>query len=157
MTYQQAMGFALTQINERIEEIGDVARQAREDGDDERNVAARNFQNGFIECADLIDKMMMLVEMSGNKPSRTCAEAKEEMEHPLACPWPKTIVRLFDGRESLTIEELYSKLAKMGVTEAQIDGVIEMLENQPGIRFEDYVVYHSENAAMEPPNRKERQ
>ncbi len=140
------MGFALTQINERIEEIGTVARQAKEDGDDERNVAARNFQNGFIECADLIDKMMMLVEMSGNKPSQTCAEAKEEMEHPLAAPWPKTIARLFDGRESLTIEELYSKLAKMGVTEAQIDGVIEMLENQPGIRFEDYVVYHSENA-----------
>jgi hypothetical protein len=35
---------------------------------------------------------------------------------------------------------------------AQIDGVIEMLENQPGIRFEDYVVYHSENGmAVAPP------
>lgn len=79
MTYQQAMSFALTQINERIEEIGAEAIRAKEDGDDDRNTAARNFQGGFIECADLIDKMMMLVEMSGGKPSRTCAEAKEEM------------------------------------------------------------------------------
>jgi hypothetical protein len=46
MTYQQAMSFALAQINERIEEVGAVARQA-----------------------------------------------KEEMENPLARPWPETIAR----------------------------------------------------------------
>lgn len=140
------MSFALTQINERIEEIGAVARQAKEDGDDERNVAARNFQGGFIECADLIDKMMMLVEMSGNKPSRTCAEAKEEMEHPLARPWPETIAKLFDGGQTLQLSEIIERLGKMGVTEGQMDGVIEMLENQPGITTDEDMVFHSENA-----------
>lgn len=69
MTYKQAMGFALARINERIEEIGAEAIRAKQDGDDDRNTAARNFQGGFIECADLIEKMTLLVEMTGGEPS----------------------------------------------------------------------------------------
>ena len=48
MNHEQAMSFALKQINERIEEIGAEARRAKEEGDDERNTAARNFAAALV-------------------------------------------------------------------------------------------------------------
>lgn len=69
MTHQQAFAFCQKSINERIEEMGAAARVAREDGHDDRHAAARNFQNGLFECADLLEKMGMLVNISGGKES----------------------------------------------------------------------------------------
>ena len=80
MNHEQAMSFALKQITERIEEIGAEARRAKEDGDDDRNTAARNFQNGFIECAEVIEKLLLLVGMTGGEASMTGAEGGRNAE-----------------------------------------------------------------------------
>jgi len=77
MTYKQAIEFAITSINTRIEELGAGAREAKEAGDDETNAGCRNFQNGLIECADLLEKMTILVEMTGGKPSVDCKPSTE--------------------------------------------------------------------------------
>lgn len=70
MDHQQAIQYSIKSINERIEAMGAKARAAKEEGDDDTNAAARNFQNGLIECADLLEKMLMLVDMTGGKPSK---------------------------------------------------------------------------------------
>lgn len=70
MTHQQALAYCQKSINERIEEMGNAAREAAENGDEQTRVAARNFQNGLIECADLLDKMTLMVEVTGGQPSK---------------------------------------------------------------------------------------
>lgn len=77
MTHKQAIEFAITSINARIEELGAGAREAKEAGDDETNAGCRNFQNGLIECADLLEKMLILVDVTGGKPSVECRPATE--------------------------------------------------------------------------------
>ena len=88
MTYKQAIEFAITSINTRIEELGAGAREAKESGDDETNAGCRNFQNGLIECADLREKLTILVEMTGGKPSVYCKPSTESENAPMQAPAP---------------------------------------------------------------------
>lgn len=67
---------------------------------------------------------------------------REDLEHPLAAKWSETIAKLFDGRQKLQISKVIDRLSKMGVTEGQMDGVIEMLENQPEITTDEDMVFH---------------
>lgn len=69
MDHKQAIEFSIKSITERIEILGAEARAAHEDGNDERNSAARNFQNGLIECCDLLEHMMLLVEITDARPT----------------------------------------------------------------------------------------
>mgnify|MGYP007046365213 CR=1 FL=1 len=50
--------------------MGNAAREAADNGDEQTRVAARNFQNGLIECADMIDKMTLMVAVTGGQPSK---------------------------------------------------------------------------------------
>jgi hypothetical protein len=62
MTYKEALEYCLEHIGQRIDEMGELARKNKED--DDMHAAARNFQNGLIECRDLIEKTGMLVKWS---------------------------------------------------------------------------------------------
>jgi hypothetical protein len=65
MTYKEAFEYCLDHIGQRIDEMGELATKNKED--DDLHAAARNFQNGLIECRDLIEKIGMLVKWSENK------------------------------------------------------------------------------------------
>ena len=60
MTYKEAFEYCLSHIGQRIDEMGDLARENKENED--MHAAARNFQNGLIECRDLIEKTGMLAK-----------------------------------------------------------------------------------------------
>jgi predicted N-formylglutamate amidohydrolase len=59
MTYKEAFEYCLSHIGQRIDEMGEIARENKED---DMHAAARNFQNGLIECRDLIEKTGMLAK-----------------------------------------------------------------------------------------------
>lgn len=65
MTYKEALEYCIDHIGQRIDEMGELATKNKED--DDLHAAARNFQNGLIECRDLIEKIGMLVKWSENK------------------------------------------------------------------------------------------
>ncbi len=65
MTYKEAFEYCLDHIGQRIDEMGELATKNKED--DDMHAAARNFQNGLIECRDLIEKIGMLVKWAENK------------------------------------------------------------------------------------------
>ena len=65
MTYKEAFEYCLDHIGQRIDEMGELATKNKED--DDMHAAARNFQNGLIECRDLIEKTGMLVKWAEEK------------------------------------------------------------------------------------------
>jgi hypothetical protein len=65
MTYKEALEYCLEHIGQRIDEMGELATKNRDD--DDMHAAARNFQNGLIECRDLIEKTGMLVKWAAEK------------------------------------------------------------------------------------------
>jgi hypothetical protein len=65
MTYKEAFEYCLSHIGQRIDEMGELARENKDD--DDLHAAARNFQNGLIECRDLIEKTGMLVKWAEEK------------------------------------------------------------------------------------------
>ena len=60
MTYKEALEYCLDHIGQRIDEMGELATKNKED--DDMHAAARNFQNGLIECRDLIEKIGTLAK-----------------------------------------------------------------------------------------------
>ena len=60
MTYKEALEYCLGHIGQRIDEMGELATKNKED--DDLHAAARNFQNGLIECRDLIEKIGTLAK-----------------------------------------------------------------------------------------------
>lgn len=74
MTHKKAMSHALKIMKDRLEEIQECAFSAHEVGDNGIRDEALLLARGFIECADLLDKMMMLAEMSDRRDSPENAE-----------------------------------------------------------------------------------
>lgn len=62
MTHQKAMFHALRVIKERLEEINECAFSAHEEGDNRIRDEALILQRGFVECADIVDKMLALAD-----------------------------------------------------------------------------------------------
>jgi len=69
MTHEKAMSHALKIIKDRLKETQECAFFAHEVGDNRIRDEALILQRGFIECADLLEKTMMLAEMSDRRNS----------------------------------------------------------------------------------------
>ena len=65
MTYKEAFKYCLEHIGQRIDEVGELATKNKDD--DDMHAAARNFQNGLIECRDIIEKIGMLAKWTAEK------------------------------------------------------------------------------------------
>ena len=69
MTHQKAMSHALKIMKDRLKEIQECAFSAHEVGGNMIRDEALILQRGFIECSDLVEKMLMLAEMSARRNS----------------------------------------------------------------------------------------
>jgi hypothetical protein len=73
MDYNEALQFAIDRTRERIDELGDQAREVRERDEDsetmEKWAALRSAQGGMMECLDMMTQVQAMAKSFGADPA----------------------------------------------------------------------------------------
>lgn len=83
MDYKEALEFAIDRTRERIEDLGNQAREVRERDEDEETMekwaALRSAQGGMMECLDLMTQVQAMAKSFDDDPAQAWADQNAKM------------------------------------------------------------------------------